>query len=204
MIKTSKGDLNVTIFEDTSRNTAINFVRLAMDGFYDKAGEGEKQKFIYSMKDAEGKPLLIQTGSPTNDFDGGPGYKIRTDKNPSRKCVRGALVMAVEHDAERGRYLPDTAGSQFFICLQDVSYYDYEPAFVVFGQVMQGLDVLDKLEEGDTIESIEVTLGSDGAPGTKIGWLSEANLDDGLNDAYGFTVRLRNSGSRPVADDPNV
>lgn len=158
IIKTSKGDLTVTLYEDTSRNTAINFVSLAEDGFYGKTEDGEgKQEFFFLQQDENGKRLLIQTGSPTNDFQGGPGYKIKTDKSSARKCVRGALAMAVQTDPENRTYLPDTAGSQFFICLSDLDYLDYQPAIVVFGQVTKGLDVLSKLEEGDTLESIEIT-----------------------------------------------
>ena len=57
---------------------------------------------------------------------------------------------------DEGRFAPDSAGSQFFICLDDLPYYD-TLGLTVFGKVTKGLDLLDKLTEGDTIESVKVT-----------------------------------------------
>lgn len=157
VIKTSKGELTVELYEDVARNTVVNFVRLALDGFYSKDAKGDgKQKFILRMLDAEGAALLLLTGSPTNDFDGNPGYMIRSEKNP-RECIRGALVMAAEVDPQTQQYLPNTAGSQFFFALKDIPAYNYESALTVFGRVTKGLEVLDNLGEGDTLESIEIT-----------------------------------------------
>jgi cyclophilin family peptidyl-prolyl cis-trans isomerase len=157
ILKTSKGDLTVELFEDAARNTVYNFVDLASKGFYSKDAKGDgKQKFFFVMKnEKDGKPLLILTGSPTNDYDGSPGYSLRSEMS-GKKCIRGALVMAVETDTQTGRFLPDTAGSQFFICLGDIAYYDSQPALTVFGQVTVGLDLLDKLAEGDTLDSVEI------------------------------------------------
>lgn len=157
VIKTAKGSLTVELFEDVARNTVANFVTLAGNGFYSKgAKEGEKQKLFGLMKDDKGGRLLIQAGSPTSDGEGDPGYRIANELN-AKKHVKGALVMAVQYDPNTKAYVPDTAGSQFFLCLQDIPYYDYLKSFTVFGQVTSGLDVLDKLEEGDAIESVEIT-----------------------------------------------
>ncbi|MGQ9590832.1 MAG: peptidylprolyl isomerase [Planctomycetota bacterium] len=158
VIKTSKGDLVVELFEDVTRNTVVNFVRLALDGFYDKVASGEgKQKFFFFLKDEKtGKPLAIQTGSPNNDFDGSPGYFVRTEKS-GRPCARGALVMAVQTDAEANRFVPDTAGSQYLILLSDIEPWNYQEGLTVFGQVRKGLEVLDKLQEGDVVEKVEIT-----------------------------------------------
>lgn len=156
VIKTSKGDVTVELFEDTARNTVANFVSLASSGFFakDSAGTG-KQKFSL-MKDADGKPLLIQTGSPTADGAGGPGYSIPNEVN-AKPHVKGALVMVLAYDEAAGKYVPDSAGSQFFICLQNIPYYDFQKQFTVFGQVRGGLDVLDSLADGDSLESVEIT-----------------------------------------------
>jgi cyclophilin family peptidyl-prolyl cis-trans isomerase len=158
IIKTTKGTITVELFEDVARNTVASFVTLAdKDKFYNKgAKDGEKQKLFGMMKDQAGKPLLIQAGSPSSDGEGGPGYSIANELN-AKRCVKGALVMAVQYDEATQKYMPDTAGSQFFLCLQDIPYYDYLKAFTVFGQVKEGLDVLDKLADGDTLESIEIT-----------------------------------------------
>ncbi len=57
---------------------------------------------------------------------------------------------------DEGRFVPDSAGSQFFICLADIPYFD-SMRLTVFGKVTKGLEVLDKLEDGDTIESVAIT-----------------------------------------------
>jgi len=154
VIKTSKGELSVDLFEKKARNTVANFITLADAGFYDKLSEGEgKQQFIYLMKD-DGGPILIQTGSPTNDPEGGPGYSVPDEVN-DKKHVKGAMVMVVAYD-ENSKVIPDSAGSQFFICLKDVPFYDHQLTNTVFGQVSGGMDVLDKLAEGDEVLSVEI------------------------------------------------
>jgi cyclophilin family peptidyl-prolyl cis-trans isomerase len=146
VIKTSKGALTVELFEDAARNTVANFVTLVGDKFYDKLTKGEGKQKIFVVNDGSGKPLLAQTGSPTNELDpsSGPGYSIPSEVN-TRKHSRGALAMVVAYDETNKLYIPDTSGSQFFICLQDVSYYDYLKSFTVFGQVTSGMEILDKL-----------------------------------------------------------
>ncbi len=156
LIKTSKGNLTVEIFEDVARNTASNFITLAGEKFYDKLSKGEGKQKFFLMKDEAGKPLLLQTGSPTNEPDGGPQYNIPGEVN-ARKHVKGALVMCIAYDETNKIYIPDSAGSQFFICLQDIPYYDFLKTFTIFGQVTGGMDILDKLGEGDTVDSIEIT-----------------------------------------------
>ena len=153
LIKTSKGNITVELFEDVARNTVSNFVSLAETGFYNKDAKGGKQKLFGFLKNTGGS--LIQTGSPTNDFDGGPGYYIADEPNP-KKHVKGALAMVLQQD-ENAKLVPNSAGSQFFICLTDIPAYDFqERKFTVFGQVTGGLDVLDKLQEGDVLEGIEI------------------------------------------------
>ncbi len=156
VIKTAKGELTVELFEDDARNTVNNFVSLADAGFYNKLREGEgKQTFHFLLKDEGGKPLAIQGGSPTNDFEGGPGYTVTGESN-EHKHTKGALALVRDFDEETGAFVSDSGGSQFLICLDDIPYYD-TMKLTVFGRVTRGLEVLDKLEEGDAIESINVT-----------------------------------------------
>jgi peptidyl-prolyl cis-trans isomerase B (cyclophilin B) len=156
VIKTNKGDLRVTLYEDTAPNTVSSFISLAEQGFYDKGPGEEKQKFFRLEQDAKGKILII-AGSPTNDFDGDPGYRIPDEvRSTSKKCVKGALVMTKMVDEESGSYLPDSAGSQFFICLRDIPAFNYQP-LTVFGTVTGNVQALDQLEEGDAIETIKIT-----------------------------------------------
>jgi len=151
LVKTSKGDLRVELFQDTALNTVGSFLDLTGKKFFDG------QKFFYLMKDEAGVSRAIQAGSPTNDFEGGIDYSLPDEVDESRKHVKGALVMVKQYDPDAKQYVPDTAGSQFIICLTDIPSYDSLGAFTVFGQVRGGLDVLDKLAEQDTIESVTVT-----------------------------------------------
>lgn len=151
LVKTSKGDLRVELFQDTALNTVGSFLDLTGKKFF------EGQKFFYLMKDETGVSRAIQAGSPTNDFEGGIDYSIPDEVDESRKHVKGALVMVKQYDPDAKQYVPDTAGSQFIICITDIPSYDSLGAFTVFGQVRDGLDVLDKLAEQDTIESVTVT-----------------------------------------------
>ncbi|MCZ6796282.1 MAG: peptidylprolyl isomerase, partial [Planctomycetota bacterium] len=156
VIKTSKGDLVVTLYEDVARNTVWNFVTLSEEGFYDKAEGGGKQKFFDLMVDDRGK-VMIQTGSPTNAAEGGKDYTIPDEINRNT-CSRGALVMSKLNDEDDDRLLPDSASTQFFIMLRDEPYYDDVKAFTVFGKVnTPSLAVLDKLSEGDEILEVKVT-----------------------------------------------
>ena len=157
VIKTTKGDLDVMLYEDKAFHTVASFITRAEDGYFGKGDDEkkiEKMTFFDSL-DQNGKPILLMTGCPLNDGTGGPGYKLRDEVN-DYKCERGALVMLKEV-GEDGSYVPNSAGSQFFICLQPIPFYDHEKTFTVFGKVTGGLDVLDKLAKGDELTNIEIT-----------------------------------------------
>jgi cyclophilin family peptidyl-prolyl cis-trans isomerase len=161
VLKTSKGNLTVELFEDIARNTVGNFVELADQGFFNKTSKGDgKQKFFNLVKDAAGKPQLIVTGSPNNEGDGGPGHYIRDEINPTKKFNKGALFMLLEYDEQSKNVVPATAGSQFVLCLQDLPAappYEFDRKYTIFAQVTGGLEVLEKLQDGDTLESVEIT-----------------------------------------------
>ena len=153
-IKTSKGDLNVTLFENNCYSTVASFVTLAEEDFFSKSEDGSKMTFYESIEQ-DGKNLCLITGSPTNDGDGDPGYKL-LDEKTNHKCERGSLVMLKQYDPETGGYAVNSSGSQFFICTQDIPFFDVTYDFTVFGKVTKGLEVLDKLQKGDALEGIEV------------------------------------------------
>ena len=153
-IKTSKGDLNVTLFENNCYSTVASFVTLAEKDFFSKSKDGSKMTFYESIEQ-DGKNLCLITGSPTNDGDGDPGYKL-LDEETNHKCERGSLVMLKQYDPETGGYAVNSSGSQFFICTQDIPFFDVTYDFTVFGKVTKGLEVLDKLQKGDALEGIEV------------------------------------------------
>ena len=80
---------------------------------------------------------------------GGPGYSIKEEftTNPNNSHEDGALAMARSQD-------PNSAGSQFYFCLGEQHFLD--PNYTVFGQTIEGKDVIDSLRVGDIIESIEI------------------------------------------------
>ena len=121
-IDTSMGTMKADLFADEAPATVNNFVFLARQGFYDSV---TFHRVINNF--------MVQTGDPTGTGTGGPGYRFN-DEPVKRKYVRGTLAMA-----NAG---PNTNGSQFFIIHQD---YPLPPNYTIFGQVTDGLDVLDKI-----------------------------------------------------------
>ena len=133
VIKTTEGEMTVKFWPDVAPKTVENFKKLARDGFYD----GTAFHRIV-------KGFMIQGGDPLSKTDdamvgtGGPGDKIKAEFN-NKSHVRGVLSMA------RSQH-PDSAGSQFFICLADAKFLDKQ--YTGFGEVIKGDDVLGKI--GDT------------------------------------------------------
>ena len=135
LIETKKGDIEVEFFHRSAPFTVSNFLNLARNGFYD------------NLKFHRVTPgFLVQTGDPRGAGNGGPGYTFR-DEISGRKHLRGTVSMA---KAIR----PDTNGSQFFICLAPQPHLDNTNS--VFGRVVTGMDVVDRLVENDEIISVKV------------------------------------------------
>jgi peptidyl-prolyl cis-trans isomerase B (cyclophilin B) len=129
VLKTNHGDIKVELFDDAAPKTVENFRKLAADGFYDGI------IFHRVIKD-----FMIQGGDPTGTGSGGPGYTFEDEIN-DHKVVRGALAMA-----NAG---PNTNGSQFFIVTIDEAPW-LDGKHTVFGQVTDGMDVVDKVEGSET------------------------------------------------------
>ncbi len=134
-MKTNKGEMIFEFWEDVAPKTAANFKKLSKDGFYNGTAF---HRII--------KGFMIQGGDPnTKDPSkegiygmGDPGYKIKAEFN-DKKHVRGVLSMARSMD-------PDSAGSQFFVCLDPAPFLDRQ--YTGFGRLVKGEDVLLKI--GDT------------------------------------------------------
>jgi len=124
VLKTSEGDITISLFPDRTPVTANNFVFLASQGFYDGIS------FHRIIKD-----FMVQTGDPKGTGQGGPGYKFDDELPVVRSYTRGAVAMA-----NAG---PNTNGSQFFIMTQDNDTLSKN--YVIFGEVVEGFDVLDKI-----------------------------------------------------------
>jgi peptidyl-prolyl cis-trans isomerase B (cyclophilin B) len=152
-VKTAKGEFAVELYEEDAPNTVANFIKLVEQGFFnpDPAAQ-KKEQTIYAAY--PGTALI--TGSPTNDDQGGPGYRIANEAADNKKShLKGTLTMLLETDPASGNPVPDSAGSQFMICLQDLP--SWNGLYTPFGKVTEGAEVLDKLAQGDKIESITIT-----------------------------------------------
>ena len=156
IIKTSKGDIRIELHGNDAPIHVGNFVELAQKGFYDDLkfhryvpgfviqGGCPNTRPLDSeqVKAAEGNPFA---GLGT----GGPGYTIKEEfsVNPNNKHLDGTLAMARSQD-------PNSAGSQFYICLGDQPFLD--SGYTVFGQTVEGFDVVGELRVGDVIETIVI------------------------------------------------
>jgi cyclophilin family peptidyl-prolyl cis-trans isomerase len=129
VMSTNHGDITIELFDDDAPKTVENFRKLAGDSFY------EGVIFHRVIKD-----FMIQGGDPTGTGRGGPGYTFEDEFN-DHKIVRGALAMA-----NAG---PNTNGSQFFIVTTEAAPW-LDGKHTVFGVVVDGMDVVDKIEGSDT------------------------------------------------------
>ena len=134
IIETEKGDLVLELFAGDVPRTVNNFVFLAREGFYDNTA------FHRVIPD-----FMAHAGDPTATGRGGPGYTFK-DEFTEHEHVVGALSMA-----NAG---PDTNGSQFFITYTPQHGLDGKHS--VFGQLVQGMDVLEQIEQGDQIHRIVI------------------------------------------------
>ena len=136
IMHTSMGDIKIQMHDDMPITTG-NFIKLAKDGFYDGV------IFHRVIED-----FMIQGGDPEGTGCGGPGYTIEDEFGKGHSNVRGTMSMA-----NTGR--PHSGGSQFFINLVDNTYLDTEDprtpyAHPVFGTVLEGMDVVDKIGKVET------------------------------------------------------
>ncbi|MDQ6967665.1 MAG: peptidylprolyl isomerase [Mariprofundaceae bacterium] len=134
-IETKNGDMIIELYPDSAPNTVANFKALAGKGYYD----GLKFHRVIAG-------FMAQGGDPDGTGMGGPGYKVKAEFN-DRKHVHGTLAMARSSD-------PDSAGSQFYICFAPAPHLDGQ--YTIFGQVTEGLDVLDQIKQGDLMIKVSV------------------------------------------------
>jgi peptidyl-prolyl cis-trans isomerase B (cyclophilin B) len=143
VIKTSEGEMVAEFWPEVAPNTVENFKKLARSGFYDGT---TFHRIVKGFMIQGGDPLTKDPAKESRYGTGDPGYKIKAEFN-DRSHERGVLSMARSSD-------PDSAGSQFFICLAKVSRLDHQ--YTTFGKILKGDDVLGKI--GDT----EVTMSDSG------------------------------------------
>ncbi len=138
IIKTEKGDMTVQFYDKDAPNTVANFLKLANQGYYDGV------TFHRVIND-----FVIQGGDPTGTGAGGPGYSIDCELDGENQFHdRGVLSMA-----HAGR---NTGGSQFFVCYSRNNTAHLDRNHTCFGKVIENVDVVDDIRQGDKILGIEI------------------------------------------------
>lgn len=153
---TSQGTIRVKLAGEDAPIHVANFVELAQKGFYDNL---KFHRYVPGFviqggdpntRDMSGNDVVRQAGGMFSKLGtGGPGYSIKGEftTNPHNSHEDGALAMARSND-------PDSAGSQFYFCLGP--QHNLDSGYTVFGQTIEGKDVIAKLRVGDVINHIEI------------------------------------------------
>jgi len=151
---TSRGPIKVELFADKAPLTVANFVNLAKRGFYDGLS------FHRVIAD-----FMIQGGCPEGSGRGGPGYRFEDETNNGVRHDRGVLSMA-----NAG---PNTNGSQFFITHVATPWLDGR--HTVFGKVLEGLETVDAVAQGDVINKVTIEGDADAVLAAKADRVAEWN-----------------------------
>jgi peptidyl-prolyl cis-trans isomerase B (cyclophilin B) len=151
---TERGPIKVELAPDKAPLTVANFVNLAQRGFYDGLN------FHRVIND-----FMIQGGCPEGSGRGGPGYRFEDETGSGLRHERGVLSMA-----NAG---PNTNGSQFFITHVATPWLDGK--HTVFGKVVDGMDVVDKVAQGDKIKSVKIEGDADAALAAKADRVADWN-----------------------------
>ena len=142
LITTNKGQIRLEVYPDAAPVTVKNFYNLIQQQFYDNL---TFHRYVPGF--------VIQGGCPLGNGTGGPGWTIPGEfQDPGLllkmpKHVRGVLAMARSQS-------PDSAGSQFYICLEDTPHLDGN--YAAFGRVIEGVKVVDQLRQGDKMETVRL------------------------------------------------
>ena len=134
-IQTDKGDIVFSFFPNDAPNHSAAFIKLADAGFYDNLT-------FHRVEPG----FVVQGGDPDGNGTGGPGYKLKAEFN-GKPHLRGTVAMARSSD-------PNSAGSQFYICLDDARFLDNQ--YTVFGQMSDGFEALDQIRRGDKMIKVSI------------------------------------------------
>jgi peptidyl-prolyl cis-trans isomerase B (cyclophilin B) len=129
IIKTTAGEIVIEFWPDVAPKTVENFKKLAGQGYYDGTAF---HRIVKNFMVQGGDPLTKDAKMENRWGTGGPGYQIKAEFN-DRSHVRGVISMARSQN-------PDSAGSQFFICLADAKFLDRQ--YTAFGKLIKGDEVL--------------------------------------------------------------
>lgn len=147
-ISTPKGDIVFSFYPDEAPQHSAAFIKLARAGFYD------------GLTFHRYEPgFVIQGGDPSGNGTGGPGYTVDAEFS-ELKHVKGTVAMARSSN-------PNSAGSQFYICLADAPFLNRQ--YTVFGQVVEGQNVVDQIRAGDVMTAVTIEGGSGASEGGSAG-----------------------------------
>lgn len=132
----SGGRIELELYPDLAPITVANFAKLARRKFYDGLT-------FHRVEPG----FVVQGGDPKGNGTGGPGWTIKGEFTDKKSHVRGTLAMARTPD-------PDSAGSQFYICLAPAPFLDGK--YAIFGQVTKGMEHVDKIRRGDKMRRVTV------------------------------------------------
>jgi len=135
VIETGKGTIKFRFYKNEAPATCANFIKLADKGFYNGLNFHRYEP-----------GFVIQGGCPEGTGMGGPGYNIRAEFN-KQKHVAGTVAMA------RSQH-PDSAGSQFYICLAPAPFLDEN--YTVFGQVTEGMEAVMQIRAGEVMTKVYI------------------------------------------------
>ncbi len=145
IIKTNKGTMKVTLYSEDAPNTVANFAKLAKQGYYN----GLKWHRVLPDFVIQGGCPNTREGANGMPGTGGPGYQIDCElKGGNQYHDRGVLSMA-----HAGR---NTGGSQFFVCHSRNNTAHLDGNHTCFGKVYEGLEVIDAIKQGDSIDEINI------------------------------------------------
>jgi peptidylprolyl isomerase/peptidyl-prolyl cis-trans isomerase B (cyclophilin B) len=129
------GEIRLELYPEEAPKTVESFITLSKKGYFDG---------LTFHRVVPG--FVVQGGDPKGDGTGGPGYSLKAEFN-SRKHLRGTLAMARAQD-------PDSAGSQFYVCLGPQPSLDGK--YTVFGQVTAGMEIVDQIRVGDRMKTVRI------------------------------------------------
>lgn len=137
-ITTEKGDIVFKFYPDVAPLHCAAFIKLARGGFYDGTNFHRVEK-----------GFVIQGGDPDGNGTGGPGYTLDAEFN-EKPHLKGTVAMARSSS-------PNSAGSQFYICLDDAPFLNRQ--YTVFGHVTEGQSVVDDIRVGDVMTTVAIQEG---------------------------------------------
>lgn len=156
-IKTSRGVIQLDLYDEECPGVVANFEKLVKQGFYNGL---RFHRVIPNFMVQGGDPLTKDEAMKPRWGTGGPGYQIECNISPKRGHQKGSLAMAhagsCRHDPASGKLVQGRCsnGSQFYITHKATDWLD--GVHTVFGQVTEGQNVVDAIQAGDKIDSITV------------------------------------------------